>query len=146
MSREIKFRGKPADNREWVYGYLKKHNDGVYEIIVSSERTFTHNINGKPFYRIISETHDVIPETVGQFTGLHDKNSTETYEDDIVRVKQARGVTVDYGFFETVGQIFFANGSYYIGGQGFPLSNVKSSDFEVIGNIHDNPELLVVTP
>lgn len=69
--REILFRGKRVDNGEWVCGYL-------YRL---SERL-------NPFIMLVNsnaESHEVILETVGQFTGLCDKNSTKIFEGDVVR-------------------------------------------------------------
>lgn len=114
--REIKFRGKRLDNGEWVYGDLHIRT---------------------PFPHIHSEIDygkvDIDPHTVGQFTGLHDKNGKEIYEGDIVRYDMGGECEV----------------SYCIGGgfAGFDLSPAfhnehQLTDVEVIGNIHDNPELL----
>lgn len=148
MSEENKFRGKRVNNGEWVYGYYKKHNDGTCEIIVSSEREFTHNINGKPFYRIISEVHEVISETVGQFTGVHDEtdDEAEVFKGDIVEF-----------FYEgkkCIGSVVFEAGAYIIVCNELPdsyitLLSIAESDrnyfwinAKVIGNIHDKPDLL----
>ena len=115
--REIKLRGKSLDNGEWVYGDLHIRT---------------------PFPHIHSEIDygkiDIDPHTVGQFTGLHDKNGKEIYEGDIVRYDMGGECEV----------------SYCIGGgfAGFDLSPAfhnehQLTDVEVIGNIHDNPELLI---
>lgn len=114
--REIKFRGKRLDNGEWVYGDLHIRT---------------------PFPHIHSEIDygkaNIDPHTIGQFTGLHDKNGKEIYEGDIVRYDMGGECEV----------------SYCIGGgfAGFDLSPAfhnghQLKDVEVIGNIHDNPELL----
>lgn len=127
--REIKFRGKCLDNGEWVYGDLHIRT---------------------PFPHIHSEIDygkvNVDPHTVGQFTGLHDKNGKEIYEGDVV--KQTWGGPhfvngVLYDCYGRIGDIRYEcdligvhtkEGMYRIVGCG--LSNT------VIGNIHDNPELL----
>lgn len=128
--REIKFRGKSLDNGEWVYGYLHLPIGGDNLMIQVSN----------------TDSLAVIPDTVGQFTGLHDKNGKEIYEGDIV--KQTWGYPhyvkgVIYDCFGRIGDIRYGcdligvhtnNGLYRIVGS--DISNT------VIGNIHDNPELL----
>ena len=137
--REIKFRGKRMDNREWVYGYYVIDPKG------------RHRIYWQPFDEATSHTyHFVIPATVGQFTGLKDRNGKEIYEGDIVEfiywpeginrrhigivsLDQYRNWCLKISE-EKIKEFKYSNGRFHI-------DNAVLYG-EVIGNIHDNPELL----
>ena len=127
--REILFRGKefktPHDEYDmgWVYGFYCS-NSGAHFI--------THVVepdSGGCYFSDIL----VDPETVGQFTGLLDKNSKRIYEGDIVRD--------NYG---NIRAVKFFNGRYcpFIAYPEYKCWN--EDECEIIGNIHDNPELLEV--
>ena len=120
--REILFRGK-TDKGEWVQGDLFK---------VFDDGSFIHD--GK------CHSVKIIPETIGQYTGLTDKNGTKIFEGDIVKIHYEGAIWSNNRevVFEE-GQWFFKDNTTtqksYIGAWG-------NSVVEVIGNIHDNPELL----
>lgn len=130
--RTIKFRGKRTDDGEWVYGDLFQPL-GHYPIIINTEP----DNKGKVAYIRTG----VQKETVGQFTGLTDKNGKAIYEGDIVQSKLKR-----LRKYDEILQICFAN-SEYCGkdkyGSSTSLSLLEEyHTLEVIGNIHDNPELI----
>lgn len=135
MSRENLYRGKRVDNGEWIYGGYAKCNNREYILpdidLVGREWVFK-NI-------------EVIPETVGQFTGLTDKNGKKIFEGDIVEFTDK--YTRKKGRAEIVFEAFKwkYSGCYYGGNPIVWLCiDDKSIEFEIIGNIYDNPELLEV--
>ena len=125
--REILFRGKrngyaEQRDRDWLEGSLLVGDNGEYEICY-----------GTPRIRI---TYSVIPVTVGQFTGLLDKNGKKIFEGDIVDILTEN---------EKIGVVAYEDGGFLVNADGFCVdfhSNINGTDLEVIGNIYDNPELL----
>ncbi len=122
--REILFRGKRVDNGEWVQGSLFAECSR-FQII----RGTCNNVG--------IEGVEVIPETVGQYTGLSDKNGKKIFEGDIVKGKD----TLEKDF-EVYGYVDHLNGSFVIIGDIMTHYRWLDYDVEIIGNIHDNPELL----
>lgn len=153
MKREILFRGKKVDNGEWVEGGLVVAIDGACLIYASYDRKQTTEINGKPFYSVYAKNYEVIPESVGQFTGLLDKNGKKIFEDDILKYNSKK----DYKAIVKWNDEEIAScGCCYsaFNGAGFlneiiPGSRYTYSCFgsnfelaEIIGNVHDNKDLL----
>jgi len=136
--REIKFRGKRVDNGEWINGFIKKNGS---EWWILNETTDWHV--SVPMGFITQHKYKIIPSTIGQFTGLRDKNGTEIYEGDVLSRKEwGMGGPHDP---EERCEVQYLD--YYIKeGEHSGHFNIElwSEWCEVIGNIHDNPELLEV--
>ena len=121
--REILFRGKQADSGKWVYGFISGLNDDEYGIPMTMNDT-------EGLCDII-----VNPITVGQYTGLTDKNGTKIFEGDIIHGKLGNFAV---RWSEYIGA-FVAGISTKI----MPCLNRGTMKcYEVVGNIYDNPELL----
>ena len=145
--REILFRGKRIDKSEWVYGsycYAELLNKSGYEHLIIEQ-----SAEGK--------SHNVVVESVGQYTGLTDKNGTKIFEGDIVKNEWCfiKGNSiVRFGEYKSLD----SSNNYQCGHLGFYLEHI--SDFnkrtvrkdimyfankcEIIGNVFDNPEMLEV--
>ena len=124
--REIKFRGRRLGNGEWLYGSLlvSHFKDD------KKERYFITQFSGNYTFE-----HEVAPATVGQYTGLKDKNGREICEGDILLDESGTYAVVGYSM-----------GAFYVDfGEGFDLQYFAECIHEiceVVGNIHDDPELL----
>lgn len=134
--REILFRGKRRDNGEWIIGYYLVVDSVSY---ILPERYFLNGII------------EVDPSTIGQYPGLTDKNGKKIFEGDICDFTvfdcfdndtQYRGVVVYDGSRFMLWKS--AESEYYGADGGFDLDWVIAQDdeFEIVGNIHDTPELL----
>ena len=113
--RKIRFRGKSIYNSKWVYGNLRIFGERAYISAIDSHAQ--------------SEVH---LSTIGQYTGLTDRNGKEVYEGDIVRY-------IDANDEPKTSEVRFVDAAFS------PLTEIMwmgDMECEVIGNIHDNPELL----
>ena len=145
--REILFRGKRLDNDEWVEGFLAQTQGHTYII---QPGWYDDDL----FISLYNITDKVDPETVGQYTGLTDKNGKKIFEGDVIKTHYINTKKNDF-----VEQVVFHNGRFCSmfkfsdnarmwanlpdGVQHLPQDKAPYMDWcEVIGNIHDNPELL----
>ena len=130
--RQIKFRAQDIASNKWLYGDLRYHKDDV--CIFEQEG---------------NKGEQVKRDTVGQFTCLYDKNGKEIYEGDIIKIPTKHGDDVFWIGYETshIGAFclcedYDCNSTFVsIFGRNY---NYEPFYCEVIGNIHDNPELMNV--
>ena len=116
--REILFRGKDIYGK-WLYGDLINLTEDLKQICNHSQ---------------LEHAHGVDPETIGQYTGLTDKNGTKIFEGDILKTKC--GIYVC--FWDDCNFEFGIKNNK----EGYGIAYMPLKDLKVIGNIHDNPELL----
>ncbi len=131
--RTIKFRGKRLDNGEWVYGSL----DLTDERPAISWRRTDGDGEQVPWFA------DVEAATVGQFTGLLDKHGKEIYEGDILRFANSDSGVCEVRWNDSVSAFCIRfHFEHELGLK--PLGSWRECerDIVIIGNIHDNPELL----
>ena len=129
--REILFRGKRADNGQWVNGFYAHELQGGHFISADEGAWYDG-----PMLTMV----EIIPETVGQYTGLDDKNGVKIFEGDVVRylnsIESGNGVVI----FDACAFLF----------NWIDIDEIDSllryfqcsKELEVIGNITDNPELM----
>ena len=128
--REILFRGKRVDNGEWIEG------------------GFVPSLNGKRFYiGNMFECVEIIPETRSEYTGLTDKNGTRIFEGDIVKITGFHTTAIAAVKYGSRSEKSTSWGWYFDDNDGHTYhleSQAFCRDYNaiIIGNIHDNPELL----
>lgn len=128
--RTIKFKGKTIKS-EWVYGDLLHIACGCIIYHGSQTECTCKQNEGAVLELFSNEISVVIPETVGQFTGLTDKNGKEIFENDIVEM------------WGKIHEIKFINGAFeFVKQDGKKQNMIDTTISEIIGNIHDNKNLI----
>ena len=136
--REILFRGKRTDNGEWVDGFLLKECN-----YATCSWNLAIEYKTDRFGKFAYDVAEINPETVGQFTGLTDKNGKKIFEGDVIKIPDDYD---EYGHNAgEIYEVYFCLGGFrlkpkYSKARGYWLEDDET--VEVIGNIHDNPELL----
>lgn len=142
--REILFRGKQMDNGEWIEGYLtyryrydQQSKKEILGPVIDCPHKFTlGNATG-----IVIGSIKVVPGTEGQFTGLTDKNGVKIFEGDIVQA-------TDMNDTDLVGMVVWRYDAWCVSGPNWADSLHMANylhKLAVIGNIHDQPDLLEVS-
>ncbi|MEZ3452759.1 MAG: YopX family protein [Oscillospiraceae bacterium] len=132
-NREILFRGKRLDNGQWTYGGICQTEQWTCIIVA---KDFEGSLYESPYCDV--EDFDVVPETVGQYTGLIDRNGKRIFEGDIIKGKEKATYAVGYSD-ATAGFYAKATSPQKM----LPCMTIGTMKYyAVIGNIHDNPELL----
>lgn len=135
--REILFRGKRVADGKWVEGYyVNQYN--------SHQIYLPEGVDREGLF----DNYHIIPETVGQYTGLTDKNGKKIFEGDIGRYKQTDGAKMNGKPIICTGKVvynaktasFAVDSIDEIGAKNYDYFPIK--DFEIIGNCTDNPELI----
>lgn len=125
MKREILFRGLSNQGKGWLYGDLIRNKRGAIAIVPPHPLKVTHRYS----------CYEVIPDTIGQYTGLTDKNGVKIFEGDIISIGEPniKYITMwrDAGLCaKQIGASSYVGLTYW------------ASDIKVLDNITDNPELM----
>lgn len=130
--RDYLFRGKRIDNGKWVYWNIY----GEFCTLECERTKFTRKASNGEVNLYYIYDYLIDPETIGQYIGKTDKNGNKIFDSDVVDILTEN---------EEVGIVTYDEGCFYVKADGFSVdfrNNINGNDLLIIGNIHDNPELL----
>lgn len=141
MKRELLFRGKLEYNGKWIYGDLLQYENG--DVAIFGEKLSSFGCECTE----MSKRDRVIPDTIGQYTGLKDKNGNKIFEGDILEYIGKREDNMNKVYRR---KVVFHEGMFALLSKELPAYSalnyhcMKDGRFawHVIGNVHDNPELM----
>lgn len=143
--REILFRGKSTKTNQWIYGGFhiwEKRQVCVFgnDRLKDDEISCVITVNSFADWNMPRTMHavEVIADTVGQHTGLTDRNGNKIFEGDIVNILTEN---------EEIGIIVYEDGGFIVRADKFSIdfiNNINGTDVEVIGNKYDNPKLMEI--
>lgn len=147
MDRVIKFRGKRIDTGQWVYGYLSF----IY-VNGRNDNGFIYSDKASIYSQDDARAYDVIAKTVGQYTGMNDRNDEEIYEGDLLKYHPLLSSTKKYHLRLVIwnkdnGSWRFKKCPAYFDGPDFSDDTILMKErnrnkHSRVGNIHDNLDLL----
>ena len=135
--REILFRGKGINKGKWIEGFLFPQNidSGYCPLCICSSP-----ISANDYSEILGDWSIVSEDTIGQYTGLTDKNGKKIFEGDIVE-------SILYGDMYIRGVVKYMDARYMIVFKDrYYLDMFAEAKYSILGNVHDNPELLEDKP
>lgn len=143
--RDILFRGKSTETNQWCYGGFhiwKKRQICVLgdDKLKDDEISYVITVNSFADWNMprTMQAVEVIADTVGQYTGLTDRNGNKIFEGDIVNILTEN---------EEIGVIVYEDGGFFVHADKFSIDiiyKINGTDVEVIGNKYDNPKLMEI--
>lgn len=134
--REILFRGKRVRNGKWVYGSPCKFTVNTYETKNEIALVTDISVEELDSFQSIADCEVVFKDSVGQYTGLKDKNGVKIFEGDEIRISYIGNSKV--GYVKYVEGSCYISPDYYEGGEYHEcMCDCRSFGLEIVGNIHD---------